>query len=59
MWICLLAGWVIGSAALYAYLIKTAREPRNEECMDCERLDCAECPLVARREDETALRRAA
>jgi hypothetical protein len=46
MWIGLVAGWIIGSAALYAYLIASAREPQNPECMDCRLLDCSDCTYL-------------
>ncbi len=59
MWIGLLAAWVLGSIALYVYLVRTAREPVNQECMDCNALDCAECPLLAEQEEAPPLRRAA
>jgi len=42
----LVAGWILGAAALYSYLVITAREPRQPECMDCRLTDCLECPLV-------------
>jgi hypothetical protein len=59
MWIALIAGWVVGSAVLYVYLVKSAREPRHGECMDCNLLDCAECPLTSEQQAEQPMRRAA
>jgi len=57
MWIGLVAGWILGSAALYAYLIASAREPHNPECIDCRLLDCTDCPYLA--EQKEASKRAA
>jgi len=59
MWLGIIAGWILGSAAFYAYLVATAKEPRHTECMDCRLSDCAECPLLADTQDTAALRRAA
>lgn len=59
MWIPLLGVWVLGSVALYAYMVRSAREPRNPECMDCKLLDCAECPLLAQYTEQAPLKRAA
>lgn len=43
MWIGFVVGWVIASVTLYVYLVATAREPRNPECMDCQLTDCSRC----------------
>lgn len=59
MWIGFIAGWVAGSAALYVYLIATAREPQHQECMDCHSNDCSACPRLNVIEEESAFRRAA
>ena len=58
MWIGILAGWIVGSAALYTYLVRTAKEPKQEECMECHRTDCADCPYMSE-QTETQLKRAA
>jgi hypothetical protein len=59
MWIGLVAGWILGSAVLYTYLVATAGEPRNPECMDCRLSDCAGCPYLAERPEELEIKRAA
>jgi len=59
MWIGLLVGWILGSATFYAYLVATAREPKHEECMDCQLADCSECPVVARSAEGAPAKRAA
>jgi hypothetical protein len=47
MWIGIIAGWVGGTVALYALLIRSSKEPKRGECMDCRLMDCAECPQAA------------
>ena len=59
MWLGLIAGWLLGSATLYAYLVSTAKEPRREECMECHLTDCSECPFVRESVDQNQFRRAA
>ncbi len=59
MWIGLIAGWILGSVGLYAYMIATAREPRRPECMDCRQTDCADCPIGIESPEENVIRRAA
>jgi len=51
MWLGFLAGWIIGSASLYAYLVATAQEPDNQECLDCTLTDCSNCPYLAQDEE--------
>lgn len=43
MWIALIATWILGSIALYTVLIKTAKEPVNEHCLDCTESECSSC----------------
>ncbi|MHB9036806.1 MAG: hypothetical protein ACYC64_09070 [Armatimonadota bacterium] len=57
MWIAVIAGWIIGSAALYTYLISTAKEPKRPECFDCSLSECSQCPHGV--EAQEPLRRAA
>ncbi|MEN6356364.1 MAG: hypothetical protein ABFD83_04685 [Armatimonadota bacterium] len=57
MWIAILSGWIIGSVALYVYLISTAKEPEREECFDCSLTECSQCPHKAQSIDQ--LKRAA
>ena len=57
MWIGFVAGWVVASVTLYAYLVASAKEPRHQECMDCRLSDCRECPHYAA--DSKPLKRAA
>ncbi|MCE5323106.1 hypothetical protein LLG46_07300 [bacterium] len=57
MWIAVLSGWIIGSVALYVYLVSTAKEPENEECFDCSLTDCSQCPHKAQSNEQ--LKRAA
>jgi len=52
MWLGLIAGWILGSALLYSYLIATAGEPQRPECMDCRRPDCAGCRILSESSDE-------
>ena len=59
MWMGLFAGWLLGSATLYAYMIATAREPKEDECMDCRLCDCAGCPYLDASKEVTQLKRAA
>ena len=59
MWMGLIAGWILGSAILYACLIATAKEPRCPECMDCRLSDCADCPFLVERLEDLEIRRAA
>ena len=58
MWIAFAAGWILGSASLYVWLTVTAREPENEECVECRLPECRECPYLNRTE-ETAEQQAA
>lgn len=44
MWIPFIAGWLLGSSTLYAYMVVTAKEPQMDECMDCNLMECGECP---------------
>lgn len=57
MWIAVISGWIIGSAALYVYLISTAKEPEREECFDCSLADCSQCPYKVQSQEQ--LKRAA
>lgn len=57
MWLYVISGWVIGTAALYAFLIFTAKEPERSECFDCSLTDCAECPYKVKSQEQ--LKRAA
>jgi hypothetical protein len=59
LWISLIAAWVLGSAGLYLYLVKTAREPRHPECMDCHKTDCAGCPVAIDSPEQGVFRKAA
>jgi hypothetical protein len=59
MWMGLIAGWILGSTMLYAYLIATAKEPRRPECMDCRLSDCADCPYLVEWREDLDVRRAA
>jgi hypothetical protein len=47
MLLAFIAGWVLGSASLYSYLVVTAKEPPHPECMDCDLSDCANCRIQA------------
>jgi hypothetical protein len=47
MWFIIAAGWFAASVTLYAYLIKTAKEPANNDCMDCKLSDCSSCQSLA------------
>ena len=58
MWIAFAAGWILGSASLYLCLMVTAREPENEECVECHLPECRECPYLSKPE-HTAERQAA
>ena len=55
MWIAFACIWMIGSASMYLYLYVTAQEAPNDECVECNLPDCAECPL----RDAVSIRRAA
>ena len=57
-WLALAAGWLIGSISLYVYLVRTAREPRFEDCMDCDLPECTSCPILTGSR-EVSLRHAA
>ena len=57
MWIAVISGWIIGSVALYVYLISTAKEPERDECFDCMLTECSQCPYKAQSQD--GLKRAA
>lgn len=46
MWIAFAAGWILGSVSLYAYMVITAKEPKNNECMDCHVTDCSQCAYM-------------
>ncbi len=59
VWIYLIAGWILGSVVLYAYLVRTAREPARPECMECGEMDCVDCPLLSNKAQESLLKRAA
>ena len=43
MWIALIATWILGSVALYTILIKTAKEPIQDDCLDCTQSECNSC----------------
>lgn len=58
MWIAFAVGWILGSASLYAYMVLTAREPQREECMECRKSTCDDCPALQVAQ-EADLRRAA
>ncbi len=59
MWIAISAAWIAASAALYIYLVATARDPKHQECMDCNFDNCLTCPRASAGEDLSALKRAA
>ncbi len=59
MWMAFAAGWILGSASLYLYLIVTAREPQNDECVECHLPECRECPYLDRSSDQDSAQRAA
>jgi hypothetical protein len=48
MWFMVISGWLLGTAALYVYLISTAKEPERDECFDCSLTECTECPYKAK-----------
>lgn len=56
-WIAFAAGWLLGSATLYLWMVTTAKEPQKAECMDCVLPECEECPHLM--EATAADRRAA
>ena len=58
MWIAFVAGWVLGSASLYLCLVVTAKEPKNDECMECDLPGCRKCPYLSETE-HTAQKQAA
>ena len=43
MLIGFVAGWLLGSLAMYTYMVLTAREPPYPECMDCDEQSCGDC----------------
>lgn len=53
-----IAGWVFGSATLYIYMVATAKEPQNDECVDCDLPDCKNCPLRSQEESVSEKRAA-
>lgn len=55
----LIAGWILGSVSLYAYLVFTAREPQHQECVECHLTQCAECPHLKASEESAPIKRAA
>jgi len=59
MWIALVAGWIVGSIGLYAYIVATAKEPRKAECFDCKLTECSECPYSGESQSQQQLKRAA
>lgn len=50
-------GWLLGSVSLYAYIYLTAKEARNDECVECHLPECTECPYS--QTTDMAYRRAA
>lgn len=57
MWIAgILTIWVVGAVSLYCYLVATAKEPVDGECVECRRKECANCPHLA---TEQQIRRSA
>ena len=46
MWVEIATGWISAAAMLYSYMVLTAGDPPRAECMDCDLLDCSECPYV-------------
>ncbi len=57
IWIAFAAGWLVGSTSLYVYMVLTAKEPNNPQCVECRLPECTECP--DRAESADAARRAA
>lgn len=58
IWLAFAAGWILGSVSLYLYMIVTAREPKDDQCVDCALPDCRECPYEEA-SDNLAAKRAA
>ena len=59
IWIAFAAGWVAGSVSLYLYMVRTAKEPRDPDCVECHLPECGECPYRAQARDAVAAKRAA
>lgn len=38
-----MAGWLLGSLTLYAYLVLTAKQMPYQECMNCDEGSCEDC----------------
>lgn len=57
MWAFVLGGWITASIILYAALASTATEPTIEQCMDCHRTECKDCPYIL--SEEVELKKAA
>ena len=58
IWIAFAVGWLVGSASLYVYLVLTAKEPENPQCVECHLPECHECPYRSQPADTAALRAA-
>ena len=58
IWIAYAAGWLVGSASLYIYMVLSAKEPRNPQCVECHLSQCDECPYRSEPADIAAQRAA-
>ena len=47
MLLAFIAGWVLGSFSLYAYLVLTAEDSPHSECLDCRSDSCEDCSMLA------------
>lgn len=51
MWAFVIVGWITASIVLYASLAITATKPTIEQCMDCNRTECKDCPYISSEEE--------
>ena len=52
MLLAFVAGWILGSFSLYSYLVLTAKESPNPECMDCRAESCEGCSVPAAKQEQ-------
>ena len=52
MLLTFIAGWVMGSFSLYAFLVLTAREAPYPECLDCGAEGCEDCSVLAATQEQ-------